>query len=122
MGMIKISFGPVLCLAWRHLVEVFTGCNFRLYRCSLEMQPPYFEIKGKKLPGDLRSRAGDTPPGRYVVQLSAFVERTYDKRDRYEPVFAYRSGSLVVDARIILNKAKGAIGMMDLFLNPARWL
>ncbi|NMA92541.1 MAG: acetyl-CoA synthetase [Firmicutes bacterium] len=108
MGMIKDpSFGPVLMFGLGGIfVEVLQDVTFRI----VPLQPGdaaamIDEIKGKKL---LEGFRGQEPVDTsslvdMLLKLSAFVEKNPTiKEIDMNPVFAYREGALVVDARIIL--------------------
>ncbi|MFV0439250.1 MAG: acetate--CoA ligase family protein [Desulfopila sp.] len=109
MGMIRdASFGPVVMFGLGGvLVEVLKDVAFRIVPIeqgdAVEMMD---EIQGKKL---LDGYRGSDPADkeqlqRMLVQLSAFVDSTPGIEEiDMNPVFAYKDGAAVVDARIILS-------------------
>jgi acyl-CoA synthetase (NDP forming) len=109
MGMIRDeSFGPVVMFGLGGvLVEVLKDVAFRIVpietRDAVEMIE---EIQGKKL---LEGYRGQDPADiaclqEILVKLSAFVDRTPGIEEiDMNPVFAYKTGAAVVDARIILS-------------------
>ncbi|WDP92286.1 MAG: acetate--CoA ligase family protein [Desulfobacter sp.] len=109
MGMIKDpSFGPVVMFGLGGvLVEVLKDVSFRIVPIdkndAVEMCG---EIKGKKL---LEGYRGQDPADvaclqDMLVTLSDFVDRTPGIEEiDMNPVFAYKAGAAVVDARIILS-------------------
>nr|MBF0223662.1 acetate--CoA ligase family protein [Desulfobulbaceae bacterium] len=108
MGMIKdASFGPVVMFGLGGvLVEVLKDVAFRIVPIdkndAVEMIE---EIKGKKL---LEGYRGQDPVDiaclqDMLVKLSDFVDQTPGIEEiDMNPVFAYKDGAAVVDARIIL--------------------
>ncbi len=108
MGMIKDpKFGPVLMFGLGGiLVEVLKDVAFRIVPLegtdALEM---IHEIKGKKLLEGYRGQEAADIPGLadMLMKLSAFVDGMREiKEIDMNPIFAYKDGALVVDARIIL--------------------
>ncbi len=108
MGMIKDpKFGPVLMFGLGGvLVEVLKDVSFRIVPLETEDAADMIdEIKGKKL---LEGYRGQAPADiaylkDMLLKLSAFVdERSEIKEIDMNPVFAYKEGAVVVDARIIL--------------------
>ncbi|MBF0303000.1 MAG: acetate--CoA ligase family protein [Desulfamplus sp.] len=109
MGMIKdASFGPVVMFGLGGvLVEVLKDVSFRIV--PIEKQDAFEmleEIKGKKL---LKGYRGQEPVDIAYLQdmllkLSDFVDKTPGIEEiDMNPVFAYKEGAAVVDARIILS-------------------
>jgi acyl-CoA synthetase (NDP forming) len=109
MGMINdASFGPVVMFGLGGvLVEVLKDVSFRIVPIdkndAIEMTT---EIQGKKL---LEGYRGQDPADveclrDMLVKLSAFVDATPGIEEiDMNPVFAYKDGAVVVDARIILS-------------------
>ncbi|MEJ2040809.1 MAG: acetate--CoA ligase family protein [Desulfosarcinaceae bacterium] len=109
MGMIKDpSFGPVVMFGLGGvLVEVLKDVSFRIVPIekndAIEMIE---EIQGKKL---LEGYRGQDPVDipflqEMLVRLSDFIERTPGIEEiDMNPVFGYKDGAAVVDARIILS-------------------
>jgi len=109
MGMINdASFGPVVMFGLGGvLVEVLKDVSFRIVpiekKDAIEMTT---EIQGKKL---LEGYRGQDPADveclrDMLVKLSDFVDRTPGIEEiDMNPVFAYKDGAVVVDARIILS-------------------
>ena len=109
IGMIKDpSFGPVLMFGMGGvLVEVLQDVAFRIVpidrQDAAEMMA---EIQGKKLLTGYRGKepADQQALQEVLVKLSDFVEATPGIEEiDMNPVFAYREGVAVVDARIILS-------------------
>jgi len=109
MGMIKdASFGPVVMFGLGGvLVEVLKDVSFRIVPIeksdAVDMTT---EIQGKKL---LEGYRGNDPADvpflqDMLVKLSDFVNATEGIEEiDMNPVFAYKDGAIVVDARIILS-------------------
>lgn len=109
MGMTRdANFGPVIMFGLGGiLVEVLKDVAFRivpLEKCdAVEMTN---ELKGKKL---LEGYRGQEPVDvaflhEMLVKLSDFIQATPGIEEiDMNPVFAYRDGAIVVDARIILS-------------------
>lgn len=109
MGMIKdASFGPVVMFGLGGvLVEVLKDVSFRIVpidqRDAREMTE---EIQGKKLLAGYRGQdPADIPRlQEMLVKLSDFVNANPEIEEiDMNPVFAYKDGAMVVDARIILS-------------------
>ena len=112
IGMIKdAQFGPVLMFGLGGiLVEVLKDVAFRIVplekRDASEMIK---EIKGYKL---LEGYRGQDPVDipyleDMLVKLSVFVDNTPEiKEIDMNPIFAYKDGAVVVDARIVLEEAE----------------
>ncbi len=112
IGMIKdAQFGPVLMFGLGGiLVELLKDVAFRIVplekRDASEMIK---EIKGYKL---LEGYRGQDPVDipyleDMLVKLSVFVDNTPEiKEIDMNPVFAYKDGAVVVDARIVLEEAE----------------
>jgi acyl-CoA synthetase (NDP forming) len=110
MGMIKdASFGPVVMFGLGGvLVEVLKDVSFRIVPIeksdAVDMTS---EIQGKKL---LEGYRGQDPADvpclqEMLVKLSDFVDATPGIEEiDMNPVFAYKDGAVVVDARIILSE------------------
>ncbi len=108
MGMTRDpSFGPVLMFGLGGiLVEVLKDVSFRIVplenRDAAEM---INDIKGKKL---LEGYRGQDPADKHclenmLLKLSAFADGQPEIAEiDMNPVFAYKDGAVVVDARIIL--------------------
>jgi acyl-CoA synthetase (NDP forming) len=110
MGMIKdASFGPVVMFGLGGvLVEVLKDVSFRIVPIeksdAVEMTS---EIQGKKLLEGYRGQdPADVPYLQEIlVKLSDFVDATPGIEEiDMNPVFAYKDGAVVVDARIILSE------------------
>ena len=110
MGMIKDnSFGPVVMFGLGGvLVEVLKDVAFRIVPIeksdAVDMME---EIQGKKLLAGYRGKepADTARLQQMLVQLSDFVNATPGIEEiDMNPVFAYRDGAMVVDARIILSE------------------
>jgi len=109
MGMIKDpSFGPVVMFGLGGvLVEILKDVSFRIVPIdkndAVEMTN---EIQGKKM---LEGYRGQDPADlpclqEMLVKLSDFVDKTPEIEEiDMNPVFAYKEGAAVVDARIILS-------------------
>lgn len=111
MGMIKDpSFGPVVMFGLGGvLVEVLKDVAFRIVPIGKsDAAEMITEIQGRKL---LEGYRGQEPVDiaylrDMLVKLSDFVERTPGIEEiDMNPVFGYREGAQVVDARIILSDA-----------------
>ena len=111
MGMIKDpSFGPVIMFGLGGVfVEVLKDVAFRIVPIEKsDAEDMINEIKGKKL---LEGYRGQEPADvarlqQMLLQLSDFVNATPEIEEiDMNPVFAYRDGAVVVDARIILSAA-----------------
>jgi len=109
MGMIKDpSFGPVVMFGLGGIfVEVLKDVAFRIVPIERsDAEDMINEIKGKKL---LEGYRGQEPVGigylqQMLLNLSDFVNATPEIEEiDMNPVFAYKDGALVVDARIILS-------------------
>ena len=109
MGMIKDpSFGPVVMFGLGGvLVEVLKDVAFRIVPIEkIDAAEMIEEIQGKKL---LEGYRGQDPADipylqEMLVKLSDFVDRTPGIEEiDMNPVFAYKEGASVVDARIILS-------------------
>lgn len=109
MGMIKdASFGPVVMFGLGGvLVEVLKDVSFRIVPIDkADAQEMTSEIQGKKL---LEGYRGQDPADvpclqEMLVKLSDFVNGTPGIEEiDMNPVFAYKDGAVVVDARIILS-------------------
>ncbi len=110
MGMIKdASFGPVVMFGLGGvLVEVLKDVSFRIVPIDkADAQEMTTEIQGKKL---LEGYRGQDPADvpylqEMLVKLSDFVNATPGIEEiDMNPVFAYKDGAVVVDARIILSE------------------
>ncbi|MBN2060345.1 MAG: acetate--CoA ligase family protein [Deltaproteobacteria bacterium] len=111
IGMVNdASFGPVVAFGLGGIfVELLKDVAFRIVpfdkNDAAEMMD---EIKGKKL---LEGFRGSEPIDKEYVQnillkLSDFLEKTEGiKEIDMNPVFAYKDGAVVVDARIIIDEA-----------------
>ncbi len=109
MGMIKdANFGPVIMFGLGGvLVEVLKDVSFRIVPLekadAVDMTE---EIQGKKLLNGFRGQEpADIPCLQdMLVKLSDFVAATPGIEEiDMNPVFAYKDGAVVVDARIILS-------------------
>lgn len=109
MGMTRdASFGPVIMFGLGGvLVEVLKDVSFRIVPIDKEDAADMLrEIQGKKI---LDGYRGKEPADRarlaeMLVRLSDFVNVTPGIEEiDMNPVFAYRDGAVVVDARIILS-------------------
>lgn len=109
MGMIKDpSFGPVIMFGLGGVfVEVLKDVAFRIIPIeksdALEM---INEIKGKKLLEGYRGQEPASIPylQQMLLNLSDLVNTTPEIQEiDMNPVFAYKDGAVVVDARIILS-------------------
>lgn len=110
MGMIKdASFGPVVMFGLGGvLVEVLKDVSFRIVPIEkADAEEMTTEIQGKKL---LEGYRGQDPADvpylqEMLVKLSDFVNDTPGIEEiDMNPVFAYKDGAVVVDARIILSE------------------
>ena len=111
MGMIKDpSFGPVIMFGLGGVfVEVLKDVAFRVIPIEeSDAEDMINEIKGKKL---LEGYRGQEPADvaylrQMLLKLSDFVNRTPEIEEiDMNPVFSYKDGAVVVDARIILSAA-----------------
>ncbi len=109
IGMTKDpSFGPVLMFGLGGVfVEVLKDVAFRIVPLEKsDANQMINEIQGKKL---LEGYRGQDPADipfleDMLLKLSAFVDKTPEiKEIDMNPVFAYKEGAVVVDARIILD-------------------
>ena len=109
MGMLNdASFGPVLMFGLGGvLVEVLKDVSFRIVPIDKsDAEEMTSEIQGKKLLAGYRGQdPADVPYLQdMLVKLSDFVNETPGIEEiDMNPVFAYRDGAVVVDARIILS-------------------
>jgi acyl-CoA synthetase (NDP forming) len=110
VGMIKDpSFGPVIMFGLGGVfVEVMKDVAFRIVPIEeSDAEDMINEIKGKKL---LEGYRGQEPADlaylqRMLVKLSDFVNETPEIEEiDMNPVFCYKDGAVVVDARIILSE------------------
>lgn len=110
IGMTKDpSFGPVLMFGLGGIfVEVLKDVAFRVIPIdAFDAEEMIGEIKGKKL---LEGYRGQDPADvaclqKMLLDLSDFIEATPGIEEiDMNPVFAYKNGAVVVDARIILSK------------------
>lgn len=110
MGMIKDpSFGPVVMFGLGGvLVEVLKDVSFRIVPIDkADAEEMTSEIQGKKLLEGYRGQdPADVPYLQEIlVKLSDFVDATPGIEEiDMNPVFAYKDGAVVVDARIILSE------------------
>jgi acetate---CoA ligase (ADP-forming) subunit beta len=111
MGMTKdLKFGPVLMFGLGGvLVEVLKDVSFGVTPLvKKDASEMINEIKGRKL---LEGYRGQDPADKpcledMLMKLSAFVDGKPEIAEiDMNPVFAYKDGAMVVDARIILAKA-----------------
>jgi acyl-CoA synthetase (NDP forming) len=111
MGMTKDpSFGPVIMFGLGGIfVEVLKDVAFRIVPIEKsDAKDMINEIKGKKL---LEGYRGQEPADvarlqEMLLKLSDLVNTTPDIEEiDMNPVFAYKDGAVVVDARIILTRA-----------------
>lgn len=108
MGMIKdASFGPVIMFGLGGvLVEVLQDVSFRIVPLELsDAEEMTGEIQGRKLLAGYRGQDPADVPCLHemLVKLSDFVHATPGIEEiDMNPVFAYKDGAAVVDARIIL--------------------
>jgi acyl-CoA synthetase (NDP forming) len=111
MGMIKDpSFGPVIMFGLGGVfVEVLQDVAFRIVPIEKsDAEEMINEIKGRKL---LEGYRGQEPADvaclqQMLLKLSNFVNTTPEIEEiDMNPVFAYKDGAVVVDARIILSTA-----------------
>jgi acyl-CoA synthetase (NDP forming) len=109
MGMIKDpSFGPVVMFGLGGVfVEVLKDVAFRIVPIEKsDAEDMINEIKGKKL---LEGYRGQEPADvgclqQMLLRLSDFVNTTPEIEEiDMNPVFAYKDGAVVVDARIVLS-------------------
>ena len=117
MGMIKDpSFGPVVMFGLGGVfVEVLKDVAFRIVPIEKsDAEDMINEIKGKKL---LEGYRGQEPADvdylqQMLLRLSDFVNATPEIEEvDMNPVFAYRNGAVVVDARIILSATQTLHGL-----------
>jgi len=108
MGMIKdSSFGPVVMFGLGGvLVEVLKDVSFRIVPIEkIDASDMINQIQGKKL---LQGYRGQDPADipfleDMLLKVSNFVNKTQGIAEiDMNPVFAYKQGAVVVDARIIL--------------------
>jgi len=110
MGMIKdASFGPVVMFGLGGvLVEVLKDVSFRIVPIEkADAVDMTGEIQGKKLLEGYRGqdRADVLYLQEMLVKLSDFVNTNPEIEEiDMNPVFAYKDGAVVVDARIILSE------------------
>jgi acyl-CoA synthetase (NDP forming) len=111
VGMIKDpSFGPVIMFGLGGVfVEVLKDVAFRVIPIEeSDAEDMINEIKGKKL---LEGYRGQEPADvaylqQMLLKLSDFVNATPEIQEiDMNPVFSYKDGAVVVDARIILSAA-----------------
>jgi acetate---CoA ligase (ADP-forming) subunit beta len=108
MGMIRdANFGPVVMFGLGGIfVEVLKDVSFRIVPIEkADAADMIEEIKGKKmLEGYRGQEPADIPCLKdMLVKLSGFVDATPGIEEiDMNPVFAYKTGAIVVDARIIL--------------------
>ena len=111
MGMVKDpSFGPVIMFGLGGVfVEVLKDVAFRIVPIETSDAVDMInEIKGKRL---LEGYRGQEPADlaylqQMLLKLSDFVNTTPEIEEiDMNPVFAYKDGAVVVDARIILSAA-----------------
>jgi len=111
MGIIKDpSFGPVIMFGLGGIfVEVLQDVAFRIVPIGeSDAEDMINEIKGKKL---LEGYRGQEPADvaclqQMLLKLSDFVNTTPEIEEiDMNPVFAYKDGAVVVDARLILSAA-----------------
>jgi len=109
MGMIKdASFGPVVMFGLGGvLVEVLKDVSFRIVPIETsDAEEMTGEIQGKKILEGYRGQDPSDVPclQDMLVKLSNFVNDTPGIEEiDMNPVFAYKDGAVVVDARIILS-------------------
>jgi acyl-CoA synthetase (NDP forming) len=109
MGMTRdASFGPVLMFGLGGvLVEVLKDVSFRIVPLEAEDAADMInEIQGKKLLEGYRGQDPAHIPALQdmLLKLSRFVEETPGIEEiDMNPVFAFKDGAVVVDARIILS-------------------
>ncbi len=112
MGMTKDpQFGPVLMFGLGGiLVEILKDVSFRIVPLEKKDASEMIrEIKGYKLLEGYRGQdPADIPSLEdMLLKLSAFVEGKEDiKEIDLNPVFAYKNGATVVDARMVLEQAR----------------
>lgn len=110
MGMLNdASFGPVVMFGLGGvLVEVLKDVSFRIVPIEKsDAEEMTSEIQGKKLLDGYRGQdPADVPYlQEMLVKLSDFVDATPGIEEiDMNPVFAYKDGAVVVDARIILSE------------------
>ncbi len=110
MGMLNdASFGPVVMFGLGGvLVEVLKDVSFRIVPIEkADAEEMTSEIQGKKLLDGYRGQdPADVPYlQEMLVKLSDFVDATPGIEEiDMNPVFAYKEGAVVVDARIILSE------------------
>lgn len=109
MGMIKdASFGPVVMFGLGGvLVEVLKDVSFRIVPIDkADAEDMTGEIQGRKLLEGYRGQEPADVPylQEMLVKLSDFANATEGIEEiDMNPVFAYKDGAVVVDARIILS-------------------
>jgi acyl-CoA synthetase (NDP forming) len=112
IGMTKDpSFGPVLMFGLGGIfVEVLKDVAFRIVPLEKnDASEMIAEIKGKKLLEGYRGQdPADTPfLEEMLLKLSGLVDKTEGIAEiDMNPVFAYKQGAVVVDARIILDPSE----------------
>jgi acyl-CoA synthetase (NDP forming) len=109
MGMVKDpGFGPVMMFGLGGiLVEVLKDVSFRIVPLDTwDASEMIHEIKGKKLLDGYRGQDPANIPylEDMLLKLSTFIENTPGIEEiDMNPLFAYKDGAVVVDARIILS-------------------
>jgi acyl-CoA synthetase (NDP forming) len=109
MGMVKDpGFGPVMMFGLGGiLVEVLKDVSFRIVPLDKwDASEMIQEIKGKKLLDGYRGQDPANIPylEGMLLKLSTFIENTPGIEEiDMNPLFAYKDGAVVVDARIILS-------------------
>ena len=103
------SFGPVLMFGLGGVfVEVLKDVSFRIVPIEkVDASEMISEIKGRKLLEGYRGHDSADIPflEDMLLKLSNFVDNTPGIQEiDMNPVFAYKSGAMVVDARIILEE------------------
>ena len=110
LGMTKDpSFGPVLMFGLGGVfVEVLKDVAFRIVPLEpIDATEMIQEIKGKRLLDGYRGNPPAHVPTleEMLLKVSTFVDQTPGIQEiDMNPVFAYKDGAIVVDARIILDK------------------
>ena len=117
IGMFKDSqFGPVLMFGLGGiLVEILKDVSFRIVPLARrDAREMIEEIKGYAL---LQGYRGHEPANiplleDLLLKVSDFVEQTPEiKEIDLNPIFAYKDGALVVDARIVLEDVSGSLSI-----------
>ena len=112
IGMTKdINFGPVIMFGLGGIfVEVMKDVAFRIVPFGKDdASETINDIKGKKL---LEGYRGEDPADipcleDILLKLSAFIDKTPEIEEiDMNPVFAYKQGAIVVDARIMLSESE----------------